>query len=357
MEKVKEEKAAAEPENKIFVVTSSPHVRDQDSISKIMWTVNIALLPALVMATYFFGFQALWITILSILAAVGTEALVQKMMKKPIRVHDGAAVITGFLLAYNLPPSVPWWMPIVGSVFAVAIVKELFGGLGYNILNPALAARAFLLASWPVDMTAQWTQPREGTISGIAAVTSATPLNLLKQSAKIITNPAAYEPSQVQQAQEAIAGLSSNYNNLLIGNVGGCIGETSVIALLIGALILFYRHIIDWRIPFTYMGTVALLAWIFGGTEGFFTGNWLFHILSGGLVLGAFYMATDMVTSPIAAKGQIIFAAGCGILTVVIRLWGGYPEGVSYSILLMNLAVPLIDRYTVPRVFGEVKGK
>ena len=344
-----------EEKEKLFIVTSSPHVRDTDSVAKIMWTVNIALAPALIMSVYFFGFKALWITALSVLAAVATEALIQKLAHNPIRVYDGAAVVTGILLAFNLPASVPWWMPVVGSVFAIAIVKELFGGLGYNILNPALAARAFLLASWPVQMTASWVPPKSGTVSGIAAITSATPLNLLKQSAKIIAHPELYDPTQLQQAQDAIAKLSSSYTNLLIGNVGGCLGETSVIALLIGALIMFYRHVIDWRIPFTYIGTVAVLAWIFGGTDGLFTGNWIFHILSGGLILGAFFMATDMVTSPITAKGQYIFAVGVGILTVAIRVWGGYPEGVSYAILLMNLAVPLIDRYTVPRVFGEVK--
>ncbi|HFE63267.1 MAG TPA: Na+-transporting NADH:ubiquinone oxidoreductase subunit D, partial [Caldithrix sp.] len=173
--------------------------------------------------------------------------------------------------------------------------------------------------------------------------------------AQIIANPENFDPAKVQAAQAAIAKLSSSYSNLLLGNVGGCLGETSVIALLIGALIMFYRHAIDWRIPFTYTGTVAVFSWIFGGTDGLFSGNWIFHILSGGLMLGAFYMATDMVTSPLTAKGHFIFAAGCGILTVAIRVWGGYPEGVSYAILLMNLTVPLIDRYTVPKVFGEVK--
>lgn len=345
----------SEANEKLFVLSSSPHIKDPDSIPKIMWTVNAALIPALIMAGYFFGFKALWVTFLAVAAAVITEGAIQKLSKKPLRIHDGAAVITGVLVAFNVPASVPWWMPIIGSIFAIAIVKELFGGLGYNILNPALAARAFLLASWPVEMTANWVAPREGTISGISAITSATPLNLLKQSGKIIANPEKFDPSQLQAAQDAIAHLSSSYSNLLIGSVGGCIGETSVIALLIGVLIMFYRHVIDWRIPFTYMGTVAVLAWVFGGSEGLFTGNWIFHILSGGLVLGAFYMATDMVTSPINARGQMIFATGCGILTVAIRIWGGYPEGVSYAILLMNLAVPLIDRYTVPKVFGEVK--
>ncbi len=342
---------------KLFVSSSSPHVRDSDSISRIMWTVNIALIPALFMAYYFFGTKALWITFLAVLSAVVTEGALQKLFKKTVRVQDGSAVITGILLAFNLPASVPWWMPVVGSAFAIVIVKEIFGGLGNNILNPALAARAFLLASWPVEMTASWVAPRDGTISGISAISSATPLNLLKQSAKIIASPENYDPAQLQSAQDAIANLSGSYSNLLIGNIGGCIGETSVIALLIGALIMFYRHVISWHTPFSYVGTVAVLTWVFGGSEGLFTGNWIFHILSGGLILGAFYMATDMVSSPVNSRGQLIFGIGCGILTVTIRIWGGYPEGVSYAILLMNLAVPLIDRYTIPRVFGEVNPK
>jgi electron transport complex protein RnfD len=341
----------------LFVSSTSPHVRDKDSIPKIMWTVNITLIPALFMAFYFFGPKALWISFLAILSAVLTEAIIQKLSKKPIRVQDGSAVITGILVAFNVPASVPWWMPVVGSVFAIAIVKELFGGLGNNILNPALAARAFLLASWPVEMTASWVAPKGGTISGISGITSATPLNLLKQSGKIIANPENFDPVQVQNAQNAIASLSNSYTNLLIGNIGGCIGETSVLALLIGALIMFYRHAITWHIPFSYIGTVAVMAWIFGGTDGLFTGNWIIHILSGGLILGAFYMATDMVSSPLAHRGQLIFGIGCGILTVTIRIWGGYPEGVSYAIILMNLAVPLIDRYTIPKVFGEARKK
>jgi len=342
---------------KLLLSSSSPHVRDSDSIPKIMWTVNVAMIPALIMAFYFFGPKALWITLLAVVSAVLTEGIIYKLAKQPSRIQDGSAVITGILLAFNLPASAPWWMPVAGSVFAIAIVKALFGGLGNNILNPALAARAFLLASWPVEMTASWVAPREGTISGINGITSATPLNLLKQSATIIASPENFEPSQVQAAQNAIANLSSSYTNLLIGNVGGCIGETSVIALLIGALIMFYRHAISWHVPFTYIGTVAFFSWIFGGSEGLFTGNWIFHILSGGLILGAFYMATDMVSSPVSHKGQMIFGVGCGILTVTIRIWGGYPEGVSYAIILMNLTVPLIDRYTVPSVFGEVRKK
>jgi electron transport complex protein RnfD len=337
---------------KTFVVSSSPHVRSEDSIASIMWTVNVALMIPLGFAVYYFGFKALWITLLAVISAVGTEYAIQKIAKKPIRIADGSAVITGILVAFNMPSSAPWWLPVIGSFFAIFIVKEVFGGLGYNILNPALAARAFLLASWPVQMTASWVAPKGGTISGLAtkvqALTSATPLNLAKQSAKILANPSAYDPQLVENAKQAISMLNHNYVNLLWGNIGGCIGETSVIALLLGAAILFFRRIISWHIPITYIGTVFILTWILGQ-------NPIFHILSGGLMLGAFFMATDMVTSPITKKGQIIFAIGIGILTVVIRLWGGYPEGVSYSILLMNLTVPLINRYTKPRIFGEVK--
>ncbi|GAB4175131.1 MAG: RnfABCDGE type electron transport complex subunit D [Calditrichia bacterium] len=338
--------------DKTFVVSASPHVRTKDSISSIMWTVNAALMIPLAFAVYFFGLKALWLSLLAVGAAVGTEYAIQKLAKKPVRIADGSAVITGLLVAFNIPASAPWWMPVVGSFFAIFIVKEIFGGLGYNILNPALAARAFLLASWPVAMTAGWVAPKGGTISGIEstvqAITSATPLNLAKQSAKILANPSAYDPQLIENAKLALESLSHSYMSLLWGNVGGCIGETSVIALLIGGLILLIRKVITWHIPVFYIGTVALMTWLLGH-------NPIFHVLSGGLMLGAFFMATDMVTSPITVKGQIIFAVGIGILTVVIRLWGGYPEGVSYSILLMNLAVPLINRYTRPRIFGEVK--
>lgn len=337
---------------KTFIVSSSPHVRSEESINSIMWTVNAALMIPLAFAVYYFGWNALWLTILAVASAVGTEYVIQRLAKKEIRITDGSAVITGILIAFNMPASAPWWMPVVGSFFAIFIVKEIFGGLGYNILNPALAARAFLLASWPVAMTASWVAPKSGTISGLSthiqALTSATPLNLAKQSAKILANPSAYDPQLVDNARKALEMLNHSYTNLLWGNIGGCIGETSVIALLLGAAILFYRRIITWHIPITYIGTVFVLTWILGQ-------NPIFHILSGGLMLGAFFMATDMVTSPITKKGQIIFAIGIGILTVVIRLWGGYPEGVSYSILLMNLTVPLINRYTRPRIFGEVK--
>ncbi len=345
-------------ENKFFV-SSSPHITDKDSIPKIMFGVVISLVPATIGSIYFFGIRAGWIILLAIIAAVVTEAGLQKLMKKPITVKDGSAIVTGILLAFNVPPEVPWWLPVIGSAFAIAIGKVPFGGLGYNPLNPALLGRAFLLASWPTHMTIFQTPPRDGTLSGIDLITSATPLNVFKQQKDIITNfaddPAVTE--KVKTAQEAISQLCDSYGNLFWGKIGGCIGETSVLLLLIGAVYLIYKRYIGLRIPLSYIGTVAILSWFFGGTEGIFSGDPIFHILAGGLMLGAFYMATDMVTSPVTSSGRYIFGVGCGAITVLIRLVGGYPEGVSYSILLMNLTVPLIDRYTKPKTFGKVKNK
>lgn len=338
-----------------FFVSSSPHITDKDSIPRIMYGVVISLIPATIGSVYFFGVKAAWVILWAVVAAVATEAVLQKLMKKPITVKDGSALVTGILLAFNLPAEAPWWLPVIGSVFAIGIGKIPFGGLGYNPLNPALLGRAFLLASWPTKMTIFTTAPRNGTISGIDAITNATPLNVFKTSKDIMTNPAMQD--KVPQATEAISQLSDSYGNLFWGKVGGCLGETSVFLLLIGAVYLIYKRYIGLKIPVSYIGTVALLSWIFGGTDGFFTGDPIFHVLSGGLILGAFFMATDMVTSPVTYSGRIIFGVGCGVITVLIRQVGGYPEGVSYSILLMNLTVPLIDRYTKPKTFGKVNNK
>ncbi|MBN2088538.1 RnfABCDGE type electron transport complex subunit D [candidate division KSB1 bacterium] len=372
-------------ENK-FYVSSSPHITAKDSIQKIMFDVVLALVPAMIAAIYFFGYQAGWIILLCVATCVGSEAVIQKLMKKKITIIDGSAIVTGILLAFNLPPEIPWWMPIIGSVFAIIIGKHCFGGLGYNPMNPALLGRAFLLASWPTYMTIFKTEPTGGTLSGITAITSATPLNVMKNVQEILKNQALrqklentiqtvqdstliqdaqktlstlteYAADQINQAQNAFPQLSDASNHYFFGRIGGCLGETSVLALLIGAAYLLYKRHIGLKIPMSYLGTVALLSWIFGGVDGLFTGDWIFHILTGGLILGAFFMATDMVTSPVTYWGQIIFGAGCGLITVIIRLIGGYPEGVSYSILLMNLTVPLLDRLTRPRIFGEVKTK
>ena len=307
-----------------YAMSSSPHVRSSESTRRIMIDVIIALVPATACGVYFFGLNALWTVLVSVAAAVGAEALLQLIMKRKVTALDGSAALTGLLLALNLPPSVPLWIPLIGAVFGIAIVKQVFGGIGSNFLNPALAARAFLMASWPQIMTT-WTMP-------VDAVSTATPLTALKMGGAQL----------------------SPYLDMAIGNVGGCIGETSAIALLLGGLYLVARRVIDPSIPVVYIGTVALFTFT-AGPEGLFTGDALYHILAGGLMLGAVYMATDYTTSPMSLKGKLIFALGCGVITSVIRLWGGYPEGVSYSILLMNLTVPLINRAFKPKRFGVVK--
>lgn len=371
-------------ENQLYV-SASPHVMAKDTVQKIMFDVVLALVPATGASIYFFGWYAGFIILLTTLACIGTEAIVQSLMKKPVTISDGSAAVTGILLAFNLPPDIPWWLPIIGAVFAIAIGKHCFGGLGYNPMNPALLGRAFLLASWPSHMTV-FNEIKNMSLSGISAVTSATPLNLMKETQLVLKTQAAREQlgnqlmkattaldslhiqqelaklpehsiEKVNQAQDVLSQLSDAYGAFFMGNIGGCLGETSALFLLIGAVYLLFKKHIRLKIPAAYIGTVALLSWMFGGINGMFTGDWLFHILTGGLILGAFFMATDMVTSPVTFWGQIIFGIGCGLITVIIRLIGGYPEGVSYSILLMNLTVPLLNKFTRPRIFGEVKSK
>lgn len=318
--------------DRFITVSGTPHVRSKDSVQGTMRDVIIALLPATVMGIYFFGMRALALVAISIVSAVFFEFIYQKMMKKTVTIDDLSAVVTGLLLAMNMPASAPFWMPVVGSAFAIIVAKQLFGGLGQNFINPALAARAFLLASYPTAMTT-WTDP-----SGMAdATTYATPLAVLKNAA---TN--GFVPS------------SNDTINALIGNVGGCIGETCAIALILGGIYLIYRKVISWRIPVVYIATVFVLTGAIG-RAGLRVP--VYEILVGGVMLGGFFMATDYASSPITPKGQIIFALGCGLLTSLIRIFGGYPEGVSYSILIMNLCVPLIDRFTEPKIFGapEVK--
>lgn len=321
----------------MLVVSASPHITAKRKTHMAMRLVIIALLPALFFATYIYGLRALLVTLVSIAAAVGCEAIIERMLGRKITITDGSAVLTGLLLAFNLPPGVPWWVPAVGSAFAIIFVKQLFGGLGYNFVNPALAGRAFLLASWPSLMTKAWLAPVGGTLSGIEGISAATPLSLLK-------NPANYGNPEtiIRQLNE-----SDTIRNLFLGKIGGCIGETSALLLLVGGLFLLITRIIDYRIVFGYLGSFALLAWLLP-TKG----SVLFHLFSGGLILGAFFMATDWVTSPITKKGRWIFGIGCGVISIIIRIWGGYPEGVCYAILLMNVFTPLIDRLTKERIFG-----
>jgi electron transport complex protein RnfD len=332
-----------------LTVTAAPHIRFQGTVPKIMWTVVIAMLPAFAGSVYFFGWRALTLVGLSVASAVLFDALAQRMFGRRITLADGSAVITGILLAYNLPPGVPWWIPVVGSAFAVVIAKQFFGGLGHNFVNPALAARAFLMVSWPGLMTARWIAPRGGTVSGLDAVTTATPLGVLKNASEI-AGPGGDTAGLLAQAQSwPVVG------KLFFGNVGGCLGETSALLLIVGGLFLVVVRLIDWRIPLAYIGSVLVLTLVLPGPKHDLLPYLLYHVFGGGLMLGAFFMATDYVTSPITGRGRWIFGVGCGILTVLIRLWGGYPEGVSYSILLMNVATPLIDRLTRPRLFGRVK--
>lgn len=317
----------------ILTVSVSPHIRSEESIAKIMWSVNLALFPAVIFAVYNFGIPALTTLLAGIVSAVFTEYLVQKFRGKSVTINDGSAFLTGLLLAMSLPPGLPVYMTAIGAFVAIAIAKHSMGGLGYNIFNPAHIGRAALMVSWPVAMTT-W---RKAGI-GVDALTSATPLSILKHQgyAKLI---------------ESFGGHSAMYKSLAIGIRSGSIGETSTILLVLGGLYLIYKHYINWEVPVLMIGTVCILTWVFG-PSGFFTGDPIFHMMAGGLILGAFFMATDMVTIPITRKGQIIFAIGAGAITALIRLKGGYPEGVCYAILLMNSITPLIDRLIQPAKFG-----
>lgn len=310
-----------------MIVSGSPHIHTKESVSKIMWMVTLSLLPAGAAGVIIFGLQALWVILFSVIAAVAFEAIYNKLSGNKITITDGSAFLTGLLLAYNLPAGVPLWMPVIGAIFAIYIGKLVFGGLGRNIFNPALAGRAFLTVSWAKYMT---TFPAPFSLD---AVSQATPLALLKKGEFTGSIP---------------------YFDLFIGHRGGCIGEVCIAALLVGIVFLLIKGYISWQIPVSYILTTGVFLYIFG-PNGFFSGDWFFHVLSGGLILGAFFMATDYVTSPLTQKGQIVFGIGCGLLTAIIRLWGGYPEGACYAILIMNAIVPFIDSFTRPRIYGTVK--
>jgi electron transport complex protein RnfD len=328
----------------LFVVAASPHVRSQASVSRIMWLVVIALLPALGGSVWFFGLRSLVVVALAVASSVIFDALAQKAFGRKPTPLDGSAVITGLLLAYNLPPGVPFWLPVVGAAFATIVVKQFFGGLGHNFMNPALAARAFLMVSWPTQMTSLWLKPSGGPLSGLDAISGATPLALVRRAAEI--TPAGMDTAELLRQANSLPLLKK----LFIGNVGGCLGETSALLLLVGALFLIIIRVVDWRIPAAYVGTVIVLALALPNSH---LTPW-FHVFSGGIILGAFFMATDYVTVPVTTRGRLIFGVGCGVITMLIRLYGGYPEGCSYSILLMNVATPLIDRLTKPRLFGAL---
>jgi len=320
---------------------ASPHIRARQETAQIMRAVIYSLLPACAAAVYFFGLAALLVLLLATLGCLAVEAACQRLRGQAVTVSDGSAVVTGILLALNLPPTSPWWLTLLGAVIAIAIGKQVYGGLGANPFNPALVARVALLISFPVQMTT-WSAPAP-LGSGQDLVTSATPLGEWK-SAVLLTGTRPVAPQ----------GSTLDY---LLGSMPGCIGEVSALAIALGALSLFWRKILTWHIPVSYLGSVVLLSGVFWLADPGRYPDPVFHLLTGGLMLGAFYMATDMVTSPVTPPGMVLFGVGCGVLTVLIRLFGGYPEGVSFAILLMNAATPLIDRYVHPRVYGTVAGK
>ena len=323
-------------ENKL-IVSSSPHVRTNKDTSYIMKQVVIALLPATLAALFFFRLSALNVIFFCVTGSVGAEFLCQKISKQESTIGDFSAVVTGLLLAFNVPASLPWWMCLLGAAFAIIVVKMVFGGIGNNFVNPALAARAFLLASFPVAMTL-WTRTGVNWVSSgnIDAYTTATSLSFLKAGSNGVSS---------------LADSGISISNMLIGNIGGCIGETSAVLIILGGLYLMYKGIINYVIPTFYICTVAILMFILGGFNFTFV---IYELLAGGLMLGAFFMLTDYTTSPMTKKGKIIYAVLAGLITTVIRLYGGYPEGVSYSILFVNIMTPLIDKYTKTKVFGEV---
>lgn len=311
-----------------ITISPGPHIKGRIDTAYMMRSVIIALVPAVAAGLYFFRIKAAVVMIVAVSVCVITEALLQKARKRKLRISDGSAVLTGLLLALILPPTTPLWMVFIGGVFAIALGKEVFGGLGNNIFNPALLARAFLMAAFPVALTS-WSYPFT-----LDAVTTATPLGMAKF------------------AQEAPPAAS-----LFLGNIPGCIGETSALALLAGIGYLLYKKVIDHRIPAAYIGTVAAISSITHLiSPGTFMGP-VFHLLAGGLLLGAGFMATDPVSTPVTVKGRWMFGMGAGIITMIIRLWGGMSEGVMYSILLMNACAPLMDRIGAPRRFGTGKNK
>jgi len=310
---------------KMTEMRCSPHIHSSETTTRIMWSVFIALLPAAIGSIYFFGPDALKVILVCILSCYIGEVVSHLVFHRRLKPLDGSEAVTGLLLAFVLPPSIPLWMAGIGGFLAIFLVKELFGGIGFNIFNPALAARSILTVSFPLEMT-QFVAPLSYRVD---TITTATPLGIMK---------------------EGLGGSLPSLWDMFIGNRAGCIGETSILLLIIGAIFLLWRRVITWHIPISYILTVAILTSLTGQ-------NPLFHILAGGLVLGAFFMATDYVTSPITSKGKIIFGIGCGIITFLIRFKGSYPEGVAYSIIFMNMFVPLIDKYTLPKKFGYINKK
>ena len=325
--------------SKLLTVSPSPHVHSGDSTQKIMYRVVYAMIPALAWSVFVFGLDALRVTIIAVVACLAFEYLIQKyLMKVKPSVTDGSALITGILLAFNVPSNLPWWIIIIGALAAMGIGKLSFGGLGANIFNPALVGRVFLLISFPVQMTT-WPVNNQ---SGIDTITAATPLSLIKEGVKNAT--------PVTQITDLPA-----LSDMLLGNIGGSLGEISAVLLILGGIYMLWKKVITWQIPVSIIITVAVISGIFWLVNPDIYINPVYHILTGGLMLGAVFMATDMVTSPMTGKAQIIYGIGIGLITISIRMFGAYPEGISFAILIMNAFVPILNMYIKPKRFGGGK--
>lgn len=329
-----------------IIISASPHVHSAKSTKNLMYDVLYALIPAFLVSIYLFGLGALVVTSVAIISCILFEYVIQKfIMKTEVTVSDGSALITGILLAFNVPSSLPIWMIIVGSLVAIGVAKLSFGGLGYNIFNPALVARVFLLVSFPVQMTS-WPVPFENNMTLVDAISGETTLGIIK------------EGLMYGETMSTLADKLPSAMDLLIGLTSGSVGEMSGLALLIGGVFLLARRVITWHIPITVLVTMFAMTGIFWLVDPEQYANPLIHVLSGGAILGAFFMATDLVTSPVTKKGMVVFAVGIGVITVVIRLFGAYPEGISFAIIIMNAFVPLINTYFKPRRFGnQIKSK
>lgn len=329
-----------------IIISASPHVHSARTSKKVMYDVLYALIPAFLVSIYVFGISALILTSVAVISCIVFEYIIQKyLLKTEVTITDGSALITGILLAFNLPSNLPIWMIIVGALIAIGVAKLSFGGLGYNIFNPALIGRVFLLVCFPVQMTS-WPTAVENNLSLVDAVTGETTLGIIK------------EGLMYGETMSTISDQLPSTMELFLGITSGSAGEMSALALLLGGIFLIVRKVITWHIPITILVTMAVMTGIFWLVNPEQYASPIIHLLSGGAILGAFYMATDLVTSPMTKKGMIIFAIGIAVITVVIRLFGAYPEGVSFAILIMNAFVPLIDKYFKPRRFGnKIKSK
>ena len=329
-------------QTKFLTMTASPHIKSEIKTRHLMGDVIIALIPALIWSIYVFGLRALTLTVISVISCVIFEYLYRKIMRKKNTVSDLSAVITGILLAFSLPVSVPLWMPVVGAFFAIVIVKQLYGGIGKNIVNPALAARVFLFVAYPSELTLF---TKEG------AYLSPLAINVTKAASDPLVIAGATPLSELKSGVIETSDVTAAF----LGNIPGTIGEVSATILILTGIYLMLRKVITWHIPVTFIATVAVLTFAFPMADISRVDFMLLELFSGGLIIGAFFMATDYVTSPVTSLGRIIYGIGCGLITVFIRYFGGYPEGVSFAILIMNLLVWYLDKATKPRAFGGVK--